>query len=436
MASAPGGQPIRQPDDDVEVGRTLDQRIGALVRLVVVFRAFPLLLTVLTLGQFEAAPVLGLALVAAAVISYLPLAHWDRIGPAVSRHPSYLAGELLLATVILAFAGPESAFLYFTVASAAIAGLLYGSVGAAVFTGLMLCTYYGVVNLRDYSSLSPDPDFFLLVGLPALYPLAAGTGAFARRATGRQIRAEVDRERAERSALASAERHRLAREMHDSLAKTVEGIALQASAVPELCRADPERAADASAAIVVDARRASSEARALLSELREEREAPLGEAVMALAQEWAESQGLALETSVDPEIAAGGAMRHELLRILAEALDNVRSHAEASRVRIGLGSASGSLILSISDNGVGLSRGEKRSNRKYGIVGMGERAEALGGRLEVRRSQWGGVEVVATIPDSRDDSIPRAPGSSEERDGRRGWFGGRRPRPKRTKSPA
>lgn len=391
-------RPSHDSADELEVQRILAERVGALVRLLVVFRAFPLLLTVLTLDQFEAAPVLGLALVAAAVISYLPLAHWDRVGPAVLRHPSYLAAELLLATIILAFAGPESAFLYFTVASAAIAGLMYGGTGAVVFTGLMLCTYFGAIELRASSSVGSDPDLFLLLGLPALYPLAAGAGAFARRAAGRQLGAEVARERAERSALASAERHRLAREMHDSLAKTIEGIALEASSVPELCRASPEQAAAASETIAADARRASSEARALLSELRQERPGPVREALSALAEEWAERQGLALERSIAPESAADEQLRHELLRILAEALDNVRLHADASRVRVGLRVEGSSLVLGIENDGVGMGLEEGHADDRYGIVGMRERAEALGGRLEVGPSELGGAAVIATIP--------------------------------------
>ena len=70
----------------------------------------------------------------AALVSYVPLRHWDRIGRTVSRHPAYLAVEVLIATLILAAAGARSPFFYFTLGTAALAGVVYGRRGAIPFS--------------------------------------------------------------------------------------------------------------------------------------------------------------------------------------------------------------------------------------------------------------------------------------------------------------
>lgn len=84
-------------------------------------------------------------------------------------------------------------------------------------------------------------------------------------------------------------------------------------------------------------------------------------------------------------------------RILQEALTNVVRHAGASRVRIALRIDDGSLRLTISDNGCGAADPFSRAGH-YGVRGMRERAEALGGTLAISSGPQGGLEVEACIP--------------------------------------
>ena len=63
------------------------------------------------------------AIVVAAITSAIPLRYWDRVGPALVRHPGYLAGELVLATLILLLTGVNSPFFYYTLGTALLGGL-------------------------------------------------------------------------------------------------------------------------------------------------------------------------------------------------------------------------------------------------------------------------------------------------------------------------
>ena len=154
------------------------------------------------------------------------------------RHPGYFAAELVLSTVILVLTGTESPFFYYTLATALLGGLLYGWAGAALFSPMLVAVYYWVISVRSgveevTSSFQTD------LGQPALYLLVAAAGAGARGLLDRQAAAEAQLDAQERQMAAEAERSRLARDMHDSLAKTVSGIGFAALALSRQIERDP-----------------------------------------------------------------------------------------------------------------------------------------------------------------------------------------------------
>jgi signal transduction histidine kinase len=104
-----------------------------------------------------------------------------------------------------------------------------------------------------------------------------------------------------------------------------------------------------------------------------------------------------------PEIATAA------FRIAQEAITNVIRHANARQVRVQVGRTAGGLALTIEDDGVGLpdeALGNGANGRQaFGILGMQERAEALGGRLEVTRREPRGVRVALWLP----STYPPAP---------------------------
>ena len=103
-----------------------------------------------------------------------------------------------------------------------------------------------------------------------------------------------------------------------------------------------------------------------------------------------------------------------LFRIFQEALTNVARHSGASRVEAEFQPGINEVVLSISDNGSGLPEGHTIASTSYGIRGMRERAEQLGGKIDVNSLPGGGFNVTATIPLSA-DPLKEALAKSETR---------------------
>jgi signal transduction histidine kinase len=215
---------------------------------------------------------------------------------------------------------------------------------------------------------------------------------------------------AEREGGRLAERQRLARDIHDTLAQGYVSIVLQLQAAEaEL----PDGAAQARAHLDLARRTARdnlAEARRLVWDLRPEAlsAAPLGEALGRLTGRVAEETGMVATATVtgtprplspDAEVT--------LLRVTQEALANVRRHADAGRVAVTLSYMDGEATLDVRDDGTGFDPGSRQGgagadghgpNGGLGLRGMRERVEALGGRLEVETAPGRGTTVAVTVP--------------------------------------
>lgn len=363
------------------------------------FRAFALLLTVLDVPERGRIPLLTVAFIVAAVVSYVPLRHWDRVAPAIMRRPAYLAAEVLLSALILALTGTDSPFFLFTLGTAALGGLIYGMPGAALFSTLLIAAYAWVFSVRADAEGIPE-TFQTVFGQPALYVAAALAGAAARRLSTRQAEEAGRATAAGLEAAAERERARLARDMHDSLAKTVHGIALSAAALGRRIERDPAGAARDARRLAEDAETAAREARGLIHGLRTEGTGPLSDAVAQRARAFAERTGVPVRLEIS-EVAAGPAARHELVQILEEALRNVERHAAGSQVTVTLAEEDGLVVLAVCDDGAGFDErgdGALRDGLHFGLVGMRERAALVGGRLDVGSTAGSGTSVIARVP--------------------------------------
>jgi signal transduction histidine kinase len=184
---------------------------------------------------------------------------------------------------------------------------------------------------------------------------------------------------AEAVAAAEAERSRLAREMHDVLAHSLSALALQLESTrlladdrgvdPEVARA-LERAHGLAASGLEDARRAIG---ALHGE-----DLPGPQRLPALVE--ASGLPVRLDVSGEPRELAPDA-RLALYRTAQEALTNVRRHATANRVELQLAYRDDGTILTVADHGAAPPPAAVPNGHGYGLSGMRERAELLGGRL-------------------------------------------------------
>src|SRR3954470_225654 len=171
--------------------------LASACRLILNVRAGILLVTLISLSQEEHRELTAAAIIVAAAASLVPVLKWDKVGPAIVRHPSYLAGELVLPALILILTGVDSPFFFFTLGTALLGGLVYGYPGAALFSVMLIIVFAYAIHLRSPFD-STLADFRTLVVLPSLYPIVAVAGAGARRLLDRQAQAEetlADQER-------------------------------------------------------------------------------------------------------------------------------------------------------------------------------------------------------------------------------------------------
>ncbi|MEU5842582.1 histidine kinase [Rhodococcus sp. NPDC047139] len=213
---------------------------------------------------------------------------------------------------------------------------------------------------------------------------------------------------AHRNQALDEERHRIARELHDSVTQAVLSAGMQI----EVCRSDipgtergerldlakelTRRAVEQLRSAIYALNRTSDSERMSLPEMLEQ---------LSVAHMPGELE--VKTTTAGTPVELTGEAEHALLRIAGEALFNAAVHADASRVVLRLSYGDDAVLLSVADDGDGdparlrvmleLAGGNLDGNHR-GLVNMQTRARELGGTLEVRRSRLGGVRIAVRIP--------------------------------------
>jgi two-component system NarL family sensor kinase len=196
------------------------------------------------------------------------------------------------------------------------------------------------------------------------------------------------------------ERNRLAREIHDTLAQGLTATALQLESADALLDAGSERAHEPLRRALSLTRSNLEEARRSVLDLRASplEGRPLSEAINALVERWEAETGIAVRyRAVNGSRPLPPSVEAALYRICQEALTNVARHAGAERAAVRLVATPDRVRLVVEDDGRGFDASEVPEDR-HGIVGMRERAEVLGGTLEVRSGPGEGTRIEATVP--------------------------------------
>ena len=209
----------------------------------------------------------------------------------------------------------------------------------------------------------------------------------------------------EADAATTAERRRLARELHDSVSQALFGIALGARTAQELLTRDPKRAGDTIDYMLKLTDGALAEMRALIFELRPESLATEG-LLVALQKQ---TKALCTRHSIDAQFlfeceepAVPVETKEAIYRVALEATQNTIKHAHASHVEIRLSVRNRNLTLDVKDDGQGFDTNGTFPNH-FGLVSMRERASNLGGTVEVHSGPGAGTVVQMRVP------LPRTP---------------------------
>ncbi|MGO4420766.1 sensor histidine kinase, partial [Streptomyces sp. MCAF7] len=217
------------------------------------------------------------------------------------------------------------------------------------------------------------------------------------------------RERAEREAAerrrADEERLRIARELHDVLAHSISVINVQAGVGLALLDQDPEQARTALTTIKAASKEALGEVRQVLDTLRAPGDAPRSPAPgldrLDELTEQARGMGLAVSVEVDGvRTALPPGTDLAAFRIVQEALTNIVRHSGSRTARVLLRYAPAELELRIDDDGPATAVGPANGGAGggNGLVGMRERAAALGGTVVAGPRPDGGFRVRARLP--------------------------------------
>ncbi|AXB43700.1 sensor histidine kinase [Amycolatopsis albispora] len=200
---------------------------------------------------------------------------------------------------------------------------------------------------------------------------------------------------AERLATAQ-ERNRVARDIHDGLGHSLTVVQMQVKAARAVLQTDPAKADAVLAKAQEQAEAALADVRRSVSALREPRSIPpLPEALRALAEETSATGVPTGVTVSGTERPVADEAREALYRTAQEGLTNVRKHAAATRAEIGLTFADGKIRLVVRDNGTGVVDGRTPG---FGLLGLRERAAALGGRLSFEPAPGKGSALTMEVP--------------------------------------
>nr|WP_234331791.1 histidine kinase [Streptomyces sp. NRRL S-455] len=363
----------------------------------------------------NAAPGVATQLVAASVVvtfmvSYALFRDWERFGPLLLKHPVLLAADTLFGSLLLIAAGPDSTLAYVSVCTPLLAGLVYGWRGAAFFVCLQAAILVVVSRSVDTDATLAEsavmPGFCVLVGAVGvtLRGLVLRFGAATQALTTVQARLAVNE-------AVETERSRLAREMHDSVAKTLHGLALAADGLASSAdRMDSHTVKHQAELVARSARRAASESRELLTDLR--RESGLDGGVDVAAELAARTSDIGRRTGLHATYSPIGdtpvphvpqAVARQLLTIATEAMENAHRHAHATHANVSAGVVGDQLRISVYDDGRGLPPGTTLDSLRraghFGLVGMVERAAAVGARIRIGRGRHvTGTEVCVDMP--------------------------------------
>jgi PAS domain S-box-containing protein len=196
------------------------------------------------------------------------------------------------------------------------------------------------------------------------------------------------------------ERKRLARELHDDIGQILTALKIDLTAVDQNCACGDEvkeKTADMQNLLSEGIKSVHSLCRNLRPGALDD--LGLEEALAGMVDEWQHrnTAKCVLFADVDDE-SFTDEIRTAVFRLVQEALTNVSRYAKASRVEINLVSDGETLNFSVTDNGIGMAPGAAEKPTSFGLLGMRERVEALGGELCIESKPGEGAQIMGNLP--------------------------------------
>ncbi len=197
----------------------------------------------------------------------------------------------------------------------------------------------------------------------------------------------------------SQERNRMARELHDTIAHSLSGTAIQLQAVGTLLKVNPEAAASELAEAQQQIKSGLDESRRAIAALRATplEELGLAEALRQRCHNLAERNGLISHCQISELPILPPLTEQTIYRIVDEALLNVEKYAQANEICVQCSVFSGQIAVEVKDDGVGFDWENVRENGRFGIIGMQERADLIDARLQIESKIRKGTTVKLVV---------------------------------------
>ena len=216
-------------------------------------------------------------------------------------------------------------------------------------------------------------------------------------------------------AVKEEERERIARDIHDELGSTLVAIKIEATLLAGKLPKEPASLRNKARAIEAMLDQAMGTASRVARELRPGilKEFGLPAAIECQAEDFAQRTGVTCKVQCDDYFVGMEAGEPDeatslaLFRIVQETLTNVAKHAHASLVALRLSRESDTISLEIRDNGRGISADDMSKAKSFGLRGIRERVNSLGGSFEIAAADHGGTRIVLKVPSTRGaDVVP------------------------------
>lgn len=350
------------------------------------------------------------ASITAITILAVVLALWSAIAALLNRRITTTKGQTRLGIVtqaiisivawalIFQFVSGERTAAYGVFAIIIIEGAVrFGLIGSLIMGVVAAVGQTAAMAYREWEHdiAFDSPGYLFWVILFLIIALSVGL------VTEETRRERRRRERLIRERTLLEERHRIARDMHDTVLKTLHGLALESHALKK--HLDSPVALAKIEYLQGVCQRSSQEIRDIIYELRtEDEDEGIASQMSRAVQTWSKATGIMADFTASGEDRNLPLLTsYNLRNVLSEALVNIRKHADASKVDVSIELLPGELRLEIVDNGkgIGLSGDELykgASKGKYGILGMKERIEQLNGQFTAESGV--GTRLVITVP--------------------------------------
>lgn len=375
-------------------GSTYEYAVGGIVRALCSVRLVVLLLAVADSTLRGEVGLLPLVALGAGPFSFVPALNWNSRGPVYFRNGVLLSGDIVVTVLVLVVFSGTTIVVAYGAATVALWGATTGLRVALLMAVPVVALLVRWTSLEGWRSLTGAA-----VAVAAVVGMAwAGKtlGDSVRRHQG--IAAELARERAEHAA--SEERLRIARDLHDTVAGDLAGMRLLAQGLRSRLESGEREASCVELARTLDdaTRVAHRHTRMALDELRSDDD--LRQELARRCEGWSAQTGVTLRLTVDgPLGAVPRRVSGDARAVVGELLENVRKHADATEVTVDVRATDdgGSVVVVVEDDGRGIGPAGDAPDGHYGVRGIRERAEAVGGSAAWENAALGGTRVTVVL---------------------------------------